>query len=87
MGGGRRTGHCHGDALGEAQAANLVLLGAYLGRTGMFSQAEVDATMEQTLKRQERLELNRRAVAKGLESVQSHDAAEARMPLEVAPPP
>jgi 2-oxoisovalerate ferredoxin oxidoreductase beta subunit len=57
------------DALGEAQAANLILLGAYLGHTGMFSQSEVDATMQQTLKRQELLELNRRAVAEGIASV------------------
>jgi 2-oxoisovalerate ferredoxin oxidoreductase beta subunit len=57
------------DALGETRAANLVMLGAYLAHTGMFSQAEVDATMEQTLKRAAMLELNRQAIARGFDFV------------------
>jgi 2-oxoisovalerate ferredoxin oxidoreductase beta subunit len=55
------------DELGETRAANLVMLGAYLARTGLFSRAEVDATMDATLKPGPALELNRRAVARGFE--------------------
>jgi 2-oxoisovalerate ferredoxin oxidoreductase beta subunit len=53
------------DELGEARSANLVMLGAYLAHTGMFSQAEIDATMEATLKRAAMVELNRQAIARG----------------------
>jgi 2-oxoisovalerate ferredoxin oxidoreductase beta subunit len=53
------------DELGEPQAANLVMLGAYLAHTGMFSEAEVDATMVHTLKRKGMVELNRQAIARG----------------------
>ncbi len=53
------------DELGETRAANLVLLGAYLAHTGMFSAAEVEATMDQVLKSHGMLELNRQAVARG----------------------
>jgi Pyruvate/2-oxoacid:ferredoxin oxidoreductase gamma subunit len=41
------------------------MLGAYLAHTGMFSQAEVDATMDATLKRTGMVELNRQAIARG----------------------
>jgi 2-oxoisovalerate ferredoxin oxidoreductase beta subunit len=57
------------DGLGEPRAANLVMLGAYLAHTGMFAEAEVDATMEHTLKQKGMLELNRQAVARGFEAV------------------
>lgn len=53
------------DELGETKVANLVLLGAYLAHSGLFSEAEVDATMEHALTKQGLLELNRQAVARG----------------------
>jgi 2-oxoisovalerate ferredoxin oxidoreductase beta subunit len=53
------------DQLGETKVANLVMLGAYLAHTGLFSAAEVEATMDATLRKQGLLELNRRAVARG----------------------
>jgi 2-oxoisovalerate ferredoxin oxidoreductase beta subunit len=56
------------DELGETRVANLVLLGAYLAHTGMFSEAEVGATMDQVLERESMRELNRRAVARGFQS-------------------
>jgi Pyruvate/2-oxoacid:ferredoxin oxidoreductase gamma subunit len=57
------------DELGEPQAANLVMLGAYLAHTGMFSEAEVYATMLHTLKKKGMVELNRQAVARGFATV------------------
>jgi 2-oxoisovalerate ferredoxin oxidoreductase beta subunit len=53
------------DELGETRAANLVLLGAYLAHTGMFTEAEVAATMDAVLKQKGMMELNRQAVAAG----------------------
>lgn len=53
------------DELGDTRVANLVMLGAYLAHTGMFSEAEVAATMEETLKHAHMLELNRQAVSRG----------------------
>jgi 2-oxoisovalerate ferredoxin oxidoreductase beta subunit len=55
--------------LGETKVANLVLLGAYLGHTGLFSEAEVEATMEQVLAGRGMMELNRQAVARGFAAI------------------
>jgi 2-oxoisovalerate ferredoxin oxidoreductase beta subunit len=57
------------DELGETKVANLVLLGAYLAHSGLFNEAEVDATMEHALKKQGMLELNRQAVARGFRAI------------------
>jgi 2-oxoisovalerate ferredoxin oxidoreductase beta subunit len=57
------------DELGETKAANLVLLGAYLAHTGLFTEAEVEATMDQTLKQRGMRELNRQAVARGFQAI------------------
>ncbi len=57
------------DELGHTRVANLVMLGAYLGHTGMFTKAEVEATMDQTLKQAAMMELNRQAVERGFGSV------------------
>jgi Pyruvate/2-oxoacid:ferredoxin oxidoreductase gamma subunit len=57
------------DELGHTRVANLVMVGAYLSHTGMFSEAEVNATMGHTLKRADMLEVNRQAVEHGFRAV------------------
>jgi Pyruvate/2-oxoacid:ferredoxin oxidoreductase gamma subunit len=57
------------DELGHTRVANLVMLGAYLAHTGMFTQGEVEATMEATLKKTGMMELNRQAVERGFQTV------------------
>ena len=57
------------DELGDTRVANLVMLGAYLAHTGMFTQGEVEATMEATLKKAGMMELNRQAVERGFQAV------------------
>jgi 2-oxoisovalerate ferredoxin oxidoreductase beta subunit len=55
------------DELGDAKVANLVMLGAYLGYTGIFREEDVDEALEAVIKRTELLELDRRAVASGFQ--------------------
>jgi 2-oxoisovalerate ferredoxin oxidoreductase beta subunit len=57
------------DELGHTRVANLVMVGAYLSHTGMFSEAEVNATMGHILKRADMLEVNRQAVEHGFRAV------------------
>jgi 2-oxoisovalerate ferredoxin oxidoreductase beta subunit len=53
------------DELGDGKVANLVMLGAYLGHTGMFRAEDVDDALDAVIKYEEMLELDRRAVARG----------------------
>ena len=53
------------DELGDARVANLVMYGAYLGYTGIFSEEDVDEALNAVIKRKDMLELDRRAVARG----------------------
>jgi len=65
------------DGLGDAKVANLVMLGAWLGHTGIFSEQDVDDALEAVIKRTDMLEIDRRAVASGFQFV-----AEQRVPNE-----
>lgn len=53
------------DELGDSKVANLVMLGAYLGHTGMFKAGDVDDALDAVIKYREMLELDRKAVARG----------------------
>jgi 2-oxoisovalerate ferredoxin oxidoreductase beta subunit len=53
------------DELGDAKVANLIMLGAYLGHTGMFSEDDVNEALDAVIKRKDMLELDRKAVARG----------------------
>lgn len=71
------------DELGDARVANLVMLGAYLGYTGMFSEEDAAGALDAVIKRKEMLELDRKAVARGFEYAAEHRRS---MPEEVARP-
>ncbi len=57
------------DELGDGKVANLVMLGAYLGYTGMFTEEEVFEALDAVIKYKEMLELDRKAVARGYEFI------------------
>jgi 2-oxoisovalerate ferredoxin oxidoreductase beta subunit len=63
------------DGIGDAKVANLVMLGAYLGYTGLFREEDVDAALEAVIKRTDMLELDRKAVARGFEFAEEHRAS------------
>jgi len=56
------------DALGEARAANIVMLGALLQLTGLLGEDEVLATLERLVKSERWLEIDRRALLRGREA-------------------
>ncbi|MFO7767920.1 MAG: 2-oxoacid:acceptor oxidoreductase family protein [bacterium] len=55
------------DELGDTKVANLVLLGAYLGYTGLFTEEDVNEALDAVIKHKEMLEMDRHAVARGYE--------------------
>lgn len=55
------------DRLGGARAANMVILGAYLGRTKLLTQDLVERVLEKNTKKSSLLELNRAALRAGIE--------------------
>ncbi len=55
--------------LGDGKVANLVMLGAYLAYTGMFSEEDVNEALDAVIKYKEMLELDRRAVARGFQHI------------------
>ncbi len=55
------------DELGETKVANMVMLGAYIGYTGLLSLESVLAAARTVIKRKEFMELNERALRKGME--------------------
>jgi len=55
------------DELGETKVANMVMLGAYIGYTGLLSLESVLAAARTVIKRKEFMELNEKALKKGME--------------------
>ena len=52
--------------LGSQQVANLIMLGAFVAKTGMFTIEEMVATMQHLLENhQEMMEINEKALRKG----------------------
>lgn len=54
------------DELGETKVANMVMLGAYIGYTGLLSLESVLAAAGTVVKRKEFMELNEKALKKGM---------------------
>ncbi len=63
--------------LGEAKTANIILLGALLGLTGAADESAIIAAMEKLFssKNPQLLELNKKALEKGMELAGNHHAA------------
>jgi 2-oxoisovalerate ferredoxin oxidoreductase beta subunit len=59
------------DKLGETRAANMVMLGALLELTGMFKEEEVLPAVERLVKTKRWLEIDRRALLAGRETVKN----------------
>lgn len=57
------------DELKEPKVANVVMLGGYIGHTSLLSVEAVLAAFGRVVKRKEFLEINRKALAKGIEYV------------------
>lgn len=55
------------DELGETKVANMVMLGAYIGYTGLLSLESVLAAARTVIKRKEFMELNEKALKRGME--------------------
>jgi Pyruvate/2-oxoacid:ferredoxin oxidoreductase gamma subunit len=55
------------DELGDARAANMVMLGALLEITGALTQPHIDAALKRLVKSQRWYELDERALARGRE--------------------
>ncbi len=53
------------DELGDGKVANLVMLGAYLAYTEMFTEEDVNEALDAVIKYKEMLELDRKAIARG----------------------
>jgi 2-oxoisovalerate ferredoxin oxidoreductase beta subunit len=64
------------DRLGGAQAANMVILGAYIGRTKLLAPDLVEQVLEKNTKKAALVELNRAAFRAGLEWASYHPGAE-----------
>ena len=58
------------EALGDRQGANFVMMGAFLGATGILTLEEVDAAVEEKMG-QRFWELNKRALRIGHEAVRT----------------
>jgi 2-oxoisovalerate ferredoxin oxidoreductase beta subunit len=59
------------DELGEPRAANVVMLGALLEATGLLSEESVVAALERLVRSERWLELDRRALLRGRETVRN----------------
>jgi len=57
------------DELGETKVANVVMLGAYLGYTGLLSIESVLSAIKTVIKRKELIEINEKAINKGKDFV------------------
>ncbi len=64
------------DELGEPRAANLVMLGALLEATGVLKETEVLTALQRVVKSEHWLEIDRRALLRGRESVKNEAAHE-----------
>ena len=63
------------DELGNARAANMVMLGALLEATGKLPQAAMDAALRRLVKNAKWVELDARAIARGREVARQAAAA------------
>ncbi|MGE5489118.1 MAG: 2-oxoacid:acceptor oxidoreductase family protein, partial [bacterium] len=59
------------DELGEARAANVVMLGALLEATNLLPEARIDGALQRLIANPRWLELDRKALARGRESVRA----------------
>ena len=59
------------DELGHTKAANMVMLGAYAGYTGLLSAESVLAAAESVVKNKELKAINKQAIKKGIEFVKN----------------
>jgi len=59
------------DELGQTKVANVVMLGAYLGISGLLSTESVMAAAESAIKRKEFMDINREALTRGIDYVQN----------------
>jgi len=57
------------DELGEAKVANVVILGAYLGYTGLLSTKSVLSAIKNVVNRKDLIEINENAINKGTDLV------------------
>ena len=57
------------DELGDARAANMVMLGALLEIAGVLPQASIDAALRRLVKNPKWVELDERALARGRRTV------------------
>ncbi|MCK4546746.1 MAG: 2-oxoacid:acceptor oxidoreductase family protein [Candidatus Eisenbacteria sp.] len=55
------------DELGNSRAANMVMLGAYIGKTGLLSRESVMEALDLVIKRKNLIDLNIKAIDKGIE--------------------
>ncbi|NIR48213.1 2-ketoisovalerate ferredoxin oxidoreductase [candidate division KSB1 bacterium] len=62
------------DELGETKVANMVMVGAYLGYTGLLSMDSVLSAAQTVIKRKEFMELNEKALRRGMEFVKKEYA-------------
>jgi Pyruvate/2-oxoacid:ferredoxin oxidoreductase gamma subunit len=56
------------DTIGNTRVANVVMLGAYLGLTGIFDREQAMSALRVHIRRPQLLELNEKALAAGMES-------------------
>jgi 2-oxoisovalerate ferredoxin oxidoreductase beta subunit len=59
------------DELGEARAGNVVMLGALLEATGLLSEEEVTAALTRLVRSERWLEIDRRALVRGRETIKT----------------
>ena len=57
------------DDLGNSRAANMVMVGAYIGKTGLLSKESVVRAFSSVVKRKALIPINIQAVEKGMEYV------------------
>jgi len=59
------------DDLGNTKAANMVILGAIIAKTGLLDKEAVLAEMKQIIKKEKYIDLNKKAVQAGFQALQS----------------
>ncbi len=60
------------DELDEPKVANVVMLGAYIGYTGLLSAESVLAAASRVVKRKEFMDINKKALTRGMHYAQKH---------------
>ncbi len=57
------------DELGSTKATNMVLIGAYVAKTGLLTEEAIDSVLKTTLKHKELIELNEKAIKAGMDFI------------------